>query len=153
RSLAAIAERNPHVRVPRPRIEEVVLHEVSVGRPIWNGRRMLDGLVSESPFDAFVKDRASQSLAHVFTLLSLVLPRDPIQIAFRSLSSQDRRLRGTAVEYLEEVLPPAIRNALWPHLMPEPVTPAPQPRAAVVSELLRASQSVTLLNLARQERS
>ena len=49
--------------------------------------------------------RAGQSLAHVFTLLSLVLPSQPLQIAFRSLHSQNSRLRGTALEYLEGVLP------------------------------------------------
>ena len=35
--------------------------------------------------DEFVKDRASRSLAHVFTLLSLVFPSEALQIAFRGL--------------------------------------------------------------------
>ena len=54
--------------------------------------------------DDFVRDRANQSLAHVFTLLSLVLPREPLQIAFRGLHSQDRMLRGLALEFLESHL-------------------------------------------------
>ena len=94
RSLAAILERNPGIRIDRQRVEEVVLREVAVSRPIWESRRLLDGLVSESPMEEFVRDRAGQSLAHVFTLLSLVLPREPLQIAFRSLHSDDRQLRG-----------------------------------------------------------
>src|SRR5262249_62339696 len=65
---------------------------------------------------AFVRDRAGQSLAHVFPLLSLVLPREPLQIAFRSLHTDDQYLQGTALEYLEGVLPPTIRQPLWRYL-------------------------------------
>ena len=54
--------------------------------------------------DEFVKDRAGQSLAHVFTLLSLVLPTEPLQIAFRGLHTDDQNLQGTALEYLEGML-------------------------------------------------
>ena len=90
--------------------------EVAVGRPVWESRRLLDGFASESPLDAFVRDRAGESLAHVFTLLSLVLPREPLQIAFRSLHTDDEHLQGTALEYLEGVLPAPIRQRLWPFL-------------------------------------
>ena len=66
--------------------------------------------------DEFVQDRASQSLAHVFTLLSLVLPAEPLRTAFRALHTNDQRLRGTALEYLEGVLPQDLRQRLWPFL-------------------------------------
>ena len=46
-----------------------------------------------SPLDEFVRDRAGTSLAHVFTLLALVLPREPLQIAFRSLQTDDQQLQ------------------------------------------------------------
>ncbi len=105
RSLAAIAQRDPGIRLDGAHLHEVVLREVAVGRPVWEGRRLLDGFLSSSPLDEFVRDRAGQSLAHVFTLLSLTLPREPLLTAFRSLQSEDARLRGTALEYLEGVLP------------------------------------------------
>jgi HEAT repeat protein len=92
RSLAAVVNRNSLVRVDRDRICEVVSREVTVGDP------------------------AGQNLGHIFTLLSLVLPREPLQIAFRSLQSDDRQLRGTALEYLEQILPVEIRVSLWPSL-------------------------------------
>ncbi len=75
----------------------------------------------------------SQSLAHVFTLLSLVLPREPLQIAFRSLHADDRQLRGTALEYLEGVFSRrqirhaalAVPRATAPHgVRPSRVTPS-----------------------------
>jgi hypothetical protein len=49
----------------------------------------------------------------VFTLLGLVLPSEPLRVAFRGLHSDDRRLRGTALEYLDSVLPRDIRDCLW----------------------------------------
>jgi hypothetical protein len=146
RSLAAIVEKNPHVHVDAERIFEVVLREVAVSRPVWEGRRLLEGFATESPLDAFVRDRAGASLAHVFTLLSLVLPREPLQIAFRSLQTSDAHLRGTALEYLEGVLPPRIRFRLWPFLERRPVTRPGRPSDQVLAALLRSNQSI-MLNL------
>jgi len=113
RSLVAILEKNPRVRIDSDRIYEVVLQEI-----------------------AFIEEGAGQRLAHAFTLLSLVLPREPLQIAFRSLNADDKRLRGTSLEYLEGVLPPAIRRRLWPFLVQRPANRGPQSReAAVVVEI------------------
>ena len=110
RSLASILEKNPQIRINSERIFAIVLREVAVGRPVWESRRLLDVPGEDTPVDAFVRDRAGESLAHVFTLLSLVLQREPLQIAFRSLQTDDEQLQGTALEYLEGVLPPPIRQ-------------------------------------------
>ena len=148
RSLSAMFSRNERLTVDPARIYEVVLREVAVGRPVWEGRRLLDGFVSASPLDEFVRDRAGQSLAHVFTLLSLVLPREPLQIAFRSLQSGDAYLRGTALEYLEGVLPAHVKQALWPFLVYRRHVDTSGPREERVVELLRASESATLQGVA-----
>ena len=79
---------------------------------------------------------AGQTLSHVFSLLSLVLPREPLQIAFQGLQSSDRQLRGTALEYLEGVLPSAIRAGLWPLLVRRPAARLVSSRGA---SLLNAS--------------
>ncbi|HEY6359764.1 MAG TPA: hypothetical protein VIX63_01605, partial [Vicinamibacterales bacterium] len=119
RSLASIKEKNGRIRIDPERVYSVVLREVAVGRSIWASHRLLDR-VDESDrqtlVDGFVKGRMSQGLAHVFTLLSLVLPADPVQVALRGLHGEDEKLRGTALEYLDEVLPPAIRERLRPSL-------------------------------------
>jgi hypothetical protein len=151
RSLAAIIEKNPRVPVDGERIFEVVLREVAVSRPVWESRRLLEEVASESPLDAFVRDRAGESLAHVFTLLSLVLPREPLQIAFRSLHTDDRQLQGTALEYLEGVLPPLIRQRLWPFLERRPVRRQNRPSQEVIAALLRSHHSI-LLNLEELKR-
>jgi AAA family ATP:ADP antiporter len=148
RSLAAMIDRNPRIRLDSARVYEVISQEVAVSRPVWESRRLLDGMAGASPLDEFVRDRAGQSLAHVFTLLSLVLPREPLQIAFRSLHSDDKQLRGTALEYLEGVLPAPIRVGLWPFLVyRRPQHPAPL-HDDVIANLVRSSQSITLKGIA-----
>jgi len=129
----------------------VVTREVAVGRPVWESRRLLDELDVQddvSFVDEFVRDRAGQSLAHVFTLLSMVLPREPLMISFRSLYTDDQNLQGTALEYLEGVLPPPIRDRLWPFLedrRPSARSSA-RPRDEILADLLRSNHSI-MLNL------
>jgi hypothetical protein len=150
RSLAAVLQRNPRVRIDRQLVFEVVEREVAVGRPVWESNRLLHRLEDrdENVFvDEFVKDRASRSLAHVFTLLSLVLPKEPLQIAFRGLHMTDRNLRGTALEYLESVLPQSIRERLWPFLEDSrPTARASRPREEILADLIRSNESI-MLNL------
>ncbi len=156
RSLAAIVERNGRIRIDRDRIYQVVLTEVSVGRPVWESHRLLDSVEEQDGtffVDRFIRERAGQSMAHVFTLLSLVLHREPLQIAFRGLHVEDPLLRGTALEYLESVLPPEIRTRLWPFLedtRPSSARPR-RSRHQIVADLVRSNDSI-LLNLAELER-
>jgi hypothetical protein len=56
--------------------------------------------------------RTEADLAHVFTLLSFVVPVRPLRAAYRGLRGDDPHARGTAAEYLHEVLPKDIRVAL-----------------------------------------
>jgi hypothetical protein len=58
-------------------------------------------------------ERAQENITHVFSLLAAVLPREPLQVAFRGIRSDDASLRGLALEYLDGVLPPAIRAKLY----------------------------------------
>jgi hypothetical protein len=155
RSLAAVVEKNPRITIDRERVFALVQRETAVGRPVWESRRLIDTVqVWEGVpvVDDFVRDRAGQSLAHVFTLLSLVLPREPLQIAFRSLHTDDRYLQGTALEYLESVLPPAVRQPLWPYLEDRRPSARPtRPREEVLADLLRSNQSI-LINLEELKR-
>lgn len=145
-ALAAIVDRNPRVRVDRDRVIEVVLREVGVSRTVWESHRLLDGSGDGGFFlDDFVRDRAGQSLAHVFTLLSLALSREPLQIAFRGLQVDDPFLRGTSLEYLESVLPTAVRERLWPFL--EDARPGERhtrSREEILADLVRSNDSITL---------
>ena len=148
RSLASILDKNPLVRVDSSHILEVVLREATVGRPVWESRRLLDEWDSRegaSFLDSFVRDRAGQSQAHVFTLLSLVLPTEPLRIAFRGLHTTDPNLRGTSLEYLDGVLAPAIHRGLRPLLEGRSAAShATRPQADILADLLRSHESITL---------
>lgn len=150
RSLATIVRAQPSVTIDRDRVLAIIRRETTVGRAVWRSERLLqtpeggEGQVAIF-VDEFVKDRASRSLGHVFTLLSLVLPAEPLGIAFRGLHTDDVRLRGTALEYLEGMLPPAIRDLLWPFLEdPRPTGRSARPREEVLDELLRSNYSIAL---------
>jgi hypothetical protein len=146
RSLLAIAEKNPAVRIDQARVFAFVHREAAVNRVVWENRRLLDRLKEDDdrPFlEGLVRDRASQSLAHVFTLLALVLPTEPLRIAFRGLHTDDERLRGTALEYLESVLPIDIRDQLWPFLEDRRQAGTVQrPREEALADLLRSNGSI-----------
>lgn len=149
RSLASILEKNPRIRIDKERVFDVVRREVAVGRPVWESHRLLDTVEADarSFVDEFLKDRAGQSLAHVFTLLSLVLPTAPLQIAYRGIHTDDPGLRGTALEYLEGVLPPDIRDRLWPFLSDRPRKQSDsRARDEILADLLRSNESI-MLNL------
>jgi hypothetical protein len=66
---------------------------------------------------AFLEHRASdpgptKALELVFRILSLALDPEPLNLAQRAFRSADPQLRGTALEYLETVLPADIVEAL-----------------------------------------
>jgi hypothetical protein len=149
RSLAAIIEKNPRVRVNREALLDAVRREVDVGRSVWEGRQLLDSVIGPeegpSATEQAVSERANQSLTHVFTLLSIALPTEPMRLAFGALHSTDQRVRGTALEYLDAVLPPDIRERLWPFLELQPAARRPaRRREEILADLLRANESIIM---------
>ena len=90
-------------------------------------------------------------LEHVFAVLSLALDGEPIELAFRALQGRDPALRGTALEYLDHVLPPPIRGALWPILGADSGTSLAARRSVdeVREELSRSSWRLSVEGRAR----
>jgi hypothetical protein len=129
---------------------DTVEREVRVDERIWRSYRLLDGFEgSESDELAYraLEQRSTAALDHVFTLLGLVLPPEPLRVSLQALGTDDRALRGTALEYLEGVLPPRIREPLWPFLELERQQISPtRSLQALVSELKLAHPSI-LANL------
>jgi ATP:ADP antiporter, AAA family len=87
-----------------------------------------------------LEQRQAAALEHVFTLLSLVLDADALDLARRALSGSDDKLRGTALEYLEHVVPEPVRSGIWPHLQAGRLLRPSQKRAAaeLADELKRS---------------
>ena len=149
RALARIQARSPDAPLERKRIFAAVLEEAAIDRGVWESQRVLDEDESdrgEHEFvDELVRDRASRSLEHVFTLLSLAFPRRPLILAFRGLHTNDDHLRGTALEYLEGILPTDVRAALWPFLEDRrPPQRSLRTREEALDQLLLSNSSIQL---------
>jgi ATP:ADP antiporter, AAA family len=92
-----------------------------------------------------LRDRVSRSLEHLFTLLSLVLPQGTLRLAFHALHTDDPHLRGTALEYLETVLPEPVWRKLWPLIQPgEMPTRQPRPSGEALRDLLRSQETISV---------
>jgi AAA family ATP:ADP antiporter len=101
--------------------------EVEASNAAWEARTAALRIESDGPDvvsrqGTVLPDRA---LDHVFTLLGLAFDSDAIELSRRALSTSDSKLRGTALEYLEHVVPEPIRAGIWPYLQagrpPRPV--------------------------------
>jgi AAA family ATP:ADP antiporter len=125
-----------------------VERELSIARPAWDTRKLLDTHDDGDPqywfLDEVLKDRASKSLELVFSLLALHLPGEPLKVAFRALHSDDRLLRGLALEYLESNVSKEIVSRL--STLAEPAAFGPDARSPqqVLAELMASQQSILL---------
>jgi ATP:ADP antiporter, AAA family len=82
---------------------------------------------------------------HIFNLLALALDREPVRIAARAFTTEDAYVRGTALEYLETVLPPRTFAALKPRLAAAGQLPARGRSATEVrADLIRAGTTMTV---------
>jgi len=147
RALARIHQQAPSLALSSDVVYAAVQRETRVDPTLWHEQRIIDAPEEGEPqlIDGSLQTRTSRSLEHVFTILSLVLPRAPLQVAFKGLLTSDPGLRGTGLEYLESVLPKDIWKALQPFLDDtRPRTDATRPGTEVLDELMRSSQSIEL---------
>jgi AAA family ATP:ADP antiporter len=131
-------------------VMRAVERELSISRSVWEGRRLLDPRdQNDSQYwflDEVLRDRADKSLEHVFSLLAVTLPVEPLKVAFRALHSEDRLLRGLALEYLESHLSANMVAQLRALADPAPAAPAARPAQEVLDELMASHESI-LVNL------
>jgi len=156
RALSRIQELRHEVPIDPDKVIRAVIREVAVDRAVWESQRLLDRGEDDdwSPvLDEVLRERASRSLEHVFTMLALVLPREPLRVAFRGLHTDDQQLRGTALEYLEHALPSQVREPLWPLLDDSGSRKTTRPSQQVLDDLLRSNLSINLnLEAKRRQR-
>jgi ATP:ADP antiporter, AAA family len=156
RALSDMAAQIKGIQVDRDRILSVVLREMGVERGVWESRQIID-LSDEdsSPMEVEVlRERVSRSLEHLFTLLSLILPRETLRLAFHALHTDDSYLRGTALEYMETVLPEPVWRRLLP-LLEQGNESVPRGRgsAEALQDLLASRESINLALAAVRRRA
>jgi hypothetical protein len=142
-TLARITQREASLRVRRSEVFAAVLRELEKGAAAWvmeaDAAAEAEALGEDSDP---AQTPAERGLAHVFTLLSTALDREPVQTAYWALLGDDSALRGTALEYLENILPDEVSRALWPHLgVRAPAARPARPPEQIAQELLRSSDT------------
>jgi hypothetical protein len=155
RALDAILQRKPEYRPEPNTIFAIIEREVSVSPEIWESRRLLDRRQSADQLlflDNVLRERAKLSWEHLFSLLALILPREPLKVAFQALHTDDRLLRGLALEYLCSVLPPSLRNVQTILENGGVATPGATIPEEVAARLMDARQTITL-RLARSAKT
>jgi AAA family ATP:ADP antiporter len=145
RALLKITDATGPVVIALETVIAIVQREVSRSKDVWESQPAsdLDEEDNEGSelCDRLLRDRIDRSLEHVFTILALHLDRDSLRIAFRALHEKDERIRGTALEYLETVLPDEIRDAVWPFLgEARPMRPA-RPAPEILADLRQETKA------------
>jgi hypothetical protein len=92
-----------------------------------------------TPSDAGAVPHAPHVIELVFALLGVCLEREAVALSLQAILGNDSRLRGTALEYLDNVLPPDIRERVWPFLRAARSERPRRATQAIVQELLTSS--------------
>jgi len=153
RALDELLCRKPELKVPAEAVYAAVERELSVDQNLWKSRRLL---AEQAPLEALphlddvLKERADRSLEHLFSLLALVLPREPLKAAFRSLHAEDEALQALALEYLDGVLPAGL-GAKLRALLERPAGRETRRVEEVVEALLESHASIEMSLVRRME--
>lgn len=114
RALDQVLQHAPTLTVDPARIYKAVERELAVPQSVARSYKVIDQDDAADPAAAFDPDaQASRNVDYMFSLLSTVLPRDPLKAAYRAVHSDDRLLRGLALDYLDGVLPEDLRPSFW----------------------------------------
>jgi hypothetical protein len=145
-ALLRIAEQSPGVRLPRERVLDAIEDELSQDRSAPAARRRERDALDDRPEfgEHALHERAHRGVEYVMTLLALVLDREPLRLAYHGLYAGSAAIRGTALEYLDSVLPSRLKQGVLALLeaTPEPPVGARRDTAALADELLRSREFV-----------
>lgn len=133
RALARMRARDPDIVIAVDKIHDLIRNEFAADA----------GRTASLALRGFSRRNLTHGVEHVFTLLSLVHDRDAIDLCLRALYSGDGALRGSALEYLDNVLPEGIRNELWAYLGLAADTDSVQvPSGRIITDLLQDMRKV-----------
>jgi hypothetical protein len=75
---------------------------------VWQGYRLLERPELDEAGTAEQEEASARNLEHVFSLLSTIVAREPLDAAVHGIRSTNAGVRGLAIEYLDQVLPAAV---------------------------------------------
>jgi len=141
RALSRMLARSTSLRVNEEKALEAVRRELEIDDQSW--KEPLGTSLETSEADPPEREVGPNArINHVFLVLGLALDREPLEVARKALLSEDSNLKGTALEYLENVLPERVRQLLWWRLG---LSSSRKPKAQrshteIISELRGASE-------------
>jgi hypothetical protein len=133
---------NSSITIRMDGVIAAVEREVKRAKAAWESQA-LDEEEFEAPSlsDRLLHDRIDRGMEHVFNILGLHFDAASLRTAFIALHTEDAQLRGTALEYLDTVLPEEIRDLVWPVLgEARPMRPA-RPAAEILADIVRAREA------------
>ena len=130
-------EAHPDCVMPREAIFEAALRETR------RSKQLLERAASNADH---------RPLELVFRILALALDPEPLKLAQHAFRSDDPQLRGTALEYLETVLPPNVLQELRPVFGAHPTVSARTRTAKELESELLASSAALSIDVARLRR-
>ncbi len=125
-ALARIKTDYPHLSIDTEAVWRVIYREITfLGRPSVRSRQGVE------------------PLRHLFHLFGLIFGVPVMDVCYDSLQAPEAKIRGTALEYLENRLPPNVKSALWPIITAGRDEHAPSNRTAEeILEALKRAQDV-----------
>lgn len=145
-ALFRLVAQHPRLLPDRERIFSLVAREAEVPREEWERELAADegdALATLRP----AQHRPAARLEYVFMLLSTILDAEPLELCLKAVLSGDVTLRGTALEYLENVLPARVYATLSKHLLSGAVLHKEKRKPAQIVQELHQSMSNLKLDL------
>jgi len=140
RALDYMHSKNPALVAPREMIHQIVAEELRKSQTIMDPRQLIDKPDEEKALaylDGEVGGGADKGTELIVSLLATILPREPLQVAFRAFHSGERQLRGLAVEYFDSVLEGDARDAFHSYARAEKDRPRREPQS-IMNDLLQS---------------
>jgi hypothetical protein len=148
RAAARLVARHSELALARDRVFAFAERELGVDPRTWEhqGRRRAEAPGESVVLEVADLDSVNRSVEHVFTLLGMTFGPEVMGSTLRALYCADANLRGTALEYLQAVLPERVRRSLWPHIPAEAGHRRPgRSTEQIEDELLRSSVAIRLV--------
>ncbi len=145
RALAKLAQKAPELAPSKSAVSALVARAVETMAD--EARTLRKGLASIPPSDAAlplpgpITARLDPVVLHALTLLATVADPEALALAGRALAGTDAALRGTALEYLENVVESPARELLLARIGTGVRIPAPRRSEREIVEALYKSRS------------
>ena len=129
-ALNKLAQLYPERRVQRPLVETALEAEITGHYRSYQVLDAIGGsLAGAEPVVAGLREALSQESERIFRLMKILYPAHDMHSAFVGIQSDQPAVHDNALEFLDTVLPPALRALVVP-LFDREVDPAGRARAA-----------------------